>query len=394
MMDVKVALIGNLAGGASMMLTPLRAKGVDAHLFLARWESGLARPVNVERIFGERRVGWLHEYGCKHNRRLGPMIKTLQLILSQLSMFPTGLKLIHFDLVQSFTGSLFLSPFLIFLFGILRKRPYIACGTGSDIREVAVQDGLKGKWMRFFLGRAARTLLLNLDMVELMDKIGLKNAQFFPFMIDTEKFRPDVVKREYVPANQILFFMPSHLDWGVVDNAPGRNSTKGNDRFIRAFAKFVKTDGPAHAVLLERGPDRGIAKEMVAQLGISPYVTFLPELNKDELIRHFQMADIVVDQFDVGAFGTTGLEAMACAKPVMIYIKNHCADMCYPERPPVMNARTEDAIYEQMKIGANKNYREEIGQKAREWILRYHDSEKVADRLINVYEDILQNWKR
>jgi glycosyltransferase involved in cell wall biosynthesis len=227
-------------------------------------------------------------------------------------------------------------------------------------------------------------------MIELKDKLELKNAEFFPFGIDTEKYSPKQVERDYVPQGHLLFFMPSHLDWGVTDNKPGRNSTKGNDRFIRAFARYVKEYGNAHAVILDRGPDKEIAKQLVAELGISNSTTFLPEMHKRELVRHFQMADVVVDQFEVGAFGFTGLEVMACAKPVLIYLKNECVDQCYPERPPVLNARTEEQIYQQIILVSGKVFRDELGLKAREWILKYHDGRQVAERLIAHYQSIIR----
>ena len=391
-MNFKVALIGNLAGGAYMMFRPIRGKGVNSHLFLARSESGISRPEWENRQFLSQNLDFLHEYGRKQYPSVGSIMKLFQFFQNQLAFLSTCFELIQFDLIQSFTGSLFLSPFWILIFGVFRKKPYIACATGSDIREVALQRGLRGQLMRYFFRRAAKTLLLNLDMVEIKTKLGLNNAEFFPFMIDTQKFRPRFVRREYAPKRKILFFMPSHLDWGVTDNVPGRSSTKGNDRFICAFARYVKENDNAHLVILDRGPDREIAKQLISQLGISSCVTFLPEMQKEELVKHFRMADVIVDQFDVGAFGTTGLEAMACAKPVMIYIKNHCADQCYSERPPVLNAQSEKEIYQQISLLHDKNYREQIGRKARSWIIKYHDADRVADRLIGIYEDVLDYW--
>src|SRR5438128_2430023 len=104
------------------------------------------------------------------------------------------------------------------------------------------------------------------------------------------------------------------------------------------------------------------------------------------------MADVIVDQFDIGSPGVGALEAMACAKPVMIHLKDDCVAACYPEYPPVLKARTEDEIYAQIKLAVNPIYREEIARKAREWILRYHDWNIVGDRMICLYEDVLRNW--
>jgi len=63
--------------------------------------------------------------------------------------------------------------------------------------------------------------------------------------------------------------------------------------------------------LLIRGPDVEPTRRLVRALDLEDRVTFLPELRRPDLIRAMQEADLVVDQFDVGAFGTTALVAVA-----------------------------------------------------------------------------------
>ncbi|MBN2374458.1 glycosyltransferase family 4 protein [bacterium] len=391
---MRIAFIGNLAGNAYIWSKLLRKKGLSAELFISNQEW---KPAWEDKNFSNKGSNeWIHIYdntiidGLKIPKGLH---RGIRFIISRIYYHRLLLKLLEYDIVHSFTGSLFMSRSFVSEFGIRHKRPYIASATGSDIREMAFQEGRDGRLMRLFFQQAAKTLLLNLDMVDFYDRLSLKNAEFFPFMIDTQKYCVGNATREYSSDSKTLFFMASHLDWGVVDNANGRKSTKGNDRFIKAFARYLKDNGNAHAFILDRGPDKMIARQLVSQMGISSCVTFLPEMQKDELIKHFRLADVVVDQFDVGAFGTTALEAMSCAKPVMIYIKNQCADKCYPERAPILNAQTEDEIYVQIKLASNRTYREEIGQKAREWIMKYHDWEIVSSQLINIYEEVIYGRK-
>ncbi len=390
---MKIALIGNLAGVAYTWSKLLRRKGLAVDLYLTPWEWG---PDWEDTEFRSESNRWIHFYD-----RPAPRLEYLPIFRHRVSNLHRKVtanlllrELLGYDIVNSFTGSLFLSQDAIKAFGKERRKPYIACATGSDIREVAIQDGQAGKQMLQFFQQAARSLLLNLDMVEVRDELGLRNAEFFPYLIDFDKYCPDVVNKEYGSKNQTLFFMFSNLDWGVIDNAPRRSSTKGNDRFIRAFARYVKEHSDAYLMILDRGPDRELAKQLVSQLAISSFVSFLPEMRKDELVKHFRMSDVIADQFDVGALGVGALEAMACAKPVMIYLKSHCVAECYPEFPPILNARTEDEIYEQIKLASNRAHREEIARKARKWILKYHDWNIVADRLIRLYEEVSHDWKR
>ncbi len=385
----RVVLIGNLAGTAYAMLRPLARKGIDARLFVSRAEKTMALPQWEDPELKGSRPDWLHVYGPAPGGSAlgsGSIIRRLQSLLARID---TARRLLGADLIHSFTGSLFQSWLWVLLFGVLKLKPYIACATGSDIRELAQGSGARSVLMRLYFRRAARTLLLNLDMGPLADGLGLSNAEFFPFAIDTRKYSPQPVARRYGQEGELLFFMPSHLDWGVTDDAPGRNSTKGNDRFLRAFARALAEGARAHLVLLDRGPDRLVARELIEELGIAKSVTFLGEMPKNELVELFRMADVVVDQFDVGAFGATGLEAMACGKPVMIHINDQCAARCYAELPPVLNCRSEAEILDAIRRARDVAWREEIGQKARAFIVRHHDAEAVGDRLIELYARIL-----
>ena len=243
--------------------------------------------------------------------------------------------------------------------------------------------------MRLFFRRAARTLLLNIDMVDLPKTLGLPNARFFPFLIDTDKYSPQPVARTYGREDETLFFMPSHLDWGQTDRQPGRTSTKGNDRFIRALARYLKEGGRAKALILDRGTDQEAARRLVAELGLNEKVIFLPEMDKKGLIEHYRLADVVADQFDMGAFGTTGLEAMSCGKPLMIHIDRDRAERCYSAPPPVLYARSEEEILQRIRETADRDLLADMGRRARQWIIDHHQGRMLAQRLIALYEEIL-----
>jgi glycosyltransferase involved in cell wall biosynthesis len=383
---MRVAFIGNLAGGAYMMERAAAKHGIATTLFLSRNETGMARPRDAG---AQRPPLEIVEYGLPPDRRSLPqrLVRRLQHEMSMLTTVPA---LLRADLVQSFTGSLFLSPVWRLLFGRLQVRPYLAFATGSDLREVAALDKSRvGCRMLTFFRKARMTLLLNLDMVAVADRLGLSNARFFPFAVDTDMFQPLSVRRDYCPDDGLLIFMPSHLDWGETDNKPGRNSTKGNNRLLRAFARFLGAGRKGHLILLDRGPDRLAARRLVADLRLGSHVTWLAELTRPELVAHFNMADVVADQFDIGAYGTTTLEAMACAKPVLVYVDRECAARCYAELPPVLSVRSEEEILSSLLSMQDAGRRAALGRQARQWVVRYHDSEAVGRQLISLYRETL-----
>jgi glycosyltransferase involved in cell wall biosynthesis len=386
---MKVAFIGNLAGGGYMMARPVAARGVDVLFLLAPWEGPLANPAWEERVEADSRSFVVRRYGTLPLRG-GALAKFWARIQTAVSCAVKLPLLLRCDIVQSFTGSLFLSWAWLLAFGVLRLKPFIACATGSDLREVAAHDtGYHGWVFRFFFRRAAAVLLLNLDMPPIADRLRLDKARFFPFAVDTGYFRPQDVPRRYCDAQTLLVFMPSHLDWGVTDHAPGRSFTKGNDRVFRAFARFLAEGADGHLVLLDRGPDRAAARTMIDALGIGCHVTFAPQMTKSELLANLNMADVIADQFDVGAFGTITLEAMACGKPVLVHVDGPCALRSYGEPPPVLNVQSEDEILAALRDALDAGFRHSLGVRARDWVVRHHDADRVAARLMDLYGTLI-----
>jgi len=387
---MRVALIGNIVGNAYIWSKFLRQEGLAVDLFLRWKELGAMGPAWEEgRSEPEGLPDWIKVYEKSPPQARTAAGKWAEFVTSGFGGREAVSVLENYDLIHSFTGSLFFSPLAIWRFGVRRVRPYVGCATGSDIKEAALRPGPRGAGLRLFFRRAARTLLLNIDMIDLPKTLGLTNAQFFPFLIDTDKYSPQPPAQECAEGDETLFFMPSHLDWGQTDSQPGRTSTKGNDRFIRALARFLKEGGRARAFILDRGTDREPARRLVAELGLSEKVTFLPEMDKQSLIEHYRLADVVADQFDMGAFGTTGLEAMSCGKPLLIHIDGDWAGRCYSTPPPVLYARSEDEILQRIREAADARLRDELGRQAREWIIDQHQGSKSAQRLIALYEEIL-----
>jgi len=389
---MKVALIGNLAGVGYTTAKALRQIGVGAHLYIFGSSKGMELPSWEDEEVSQCMPDWIHIWAQAEqhpSKGLWKKIKTS--LVREISYFRTSWELLRkYDLLHSFTGTLFGLRWPIIFCGIFRLEPYIACATGSDLREVAaLYDNARGKLMRLFFKRANLTLLLNFDLVSLVERLNLKRSIFFPFLIDTDRYSPKAVENPYRKSGDELFFLhPSHLDWGIKDPGINRNSTKGNDRFIRAFAHFINEGGNGKVIMLYRGPDRELAKDMVQELGLQERIIWKNTLTKRELINHYNMVDVIADQFDAGSFGTTALEAMACAKPLMIYAKEECAKICYPELPPVVNCRSEKEIYQGIIKLRDSNFREKLAIEGRKWVVKNHSKEVVLKKLLEIYNEI------
>jgi glycosyltransferase involved in cell wall biosynthesis len=107
--------------------------------------------------------------------------------------------------------------------------------------------------------------------------------------------------------------------------------------------------------------------------------------NRD-VLRLFAAVDIVADQFIGGAYGYTALEAMACGKPVLCYVRN--TDMLLaPQKCPLIQT-TPETIEDVLRwCVVNRDRLAAIGRQGRNYVEKYHSVEAVAARLARLYLD-------
>jgi glycosyltransferase involved in cell wall biosynthesis len=376
---MKIAVLGNIAGVAQELVVGLRESGIQADLFMTGKEFAVAN---------EDLSGQLNFVGAKV-RILDPgqdSSRSGGRLISFFKKCSVAISLLRYDLIHSHTGSLCWStlPYLLYVKG--RLRPYLAFATGSDFREMARNDrGANGDLMRAFFRRADEVLLLNVDMLLFKDAIGFSKARFFPFVINEEKFAPRAVSVDR-NSRRLNLFMMSNLDFGITDNKLGRNSMKANDNVFRALAQFVGAGGQAHLTAVDRGADRDLAKQMVNDLALSEHVTFKAPLSEEERLQHLADADVVFDQFYLGAFGLGALETMSMGRPLVTFVDANAFERCYGTRPdPFLNAKDPGEICGALWRLTDPGVRGEYSRRARAFILECHSRATVIPQLLQLY---------
>ena len=264
----------------------------------------------------------------------------------------------------------------MYVYPLLRRLgwpPYINVATGSDLTERAIEKTTAGRIQRFTMRHAfAQGLPPFPDILRTAASMRLRNACMLPLahisLPDTLPAAPRLSSWRFRRSrDEFLILNPSRLDWGEADPGP-RASTKGNDRFIRALARFAsETQRDVQAVLLDRGADQENAKRLVRELGLDDVVTWGPPLSHGELFAAMAESDLVVDQFDVGAFGLTALEAFQVGRPVLTYVNETCERLVYDQNSPILNAHTEDEILARLHEAAESDQLERRTNAARHW---------------------------
>ncbi|MGH3117043.1 MAG: hypothetical protein ACRDQ2_08015 [Gaiellales bacterium] len=125
--------------------------------------------------------------------------------------------------------------------------------------------------------------------------------------------------------------------------------------------------------------------------GLDVELDIVEGLLHGEARRHYERADIVVDQLNAGWYGIFALEAMALGKPVLSYLRpepvQETERAMGVEVPivPVTKETLRDRIAE---LAASADERRRIGALSRTYVEHVHDADKGADRLIAIYNSL------
>lgn len=372
---MRVLLVGRIRKNGLAMAAALRSHGIECEILLPTDQ--------IEQVFGRipgQFPDWIRVYDSGPQSLRGKFARRFSLVSY----------LARFDVVHSRCLGVLGRQAMLRLLG----KPYVEHTVGSDMRELAVAPGETRKKVVEHYRRAAHVFVGQNDHLTICEQLGLTNYSFLPFIIDSESYFPDS-ERFVFPSREFVVFHPAHNDWTYRhgDRAPEkgndkyRNSSKGNDRLIRGFARLVRTGCRGLLIMLERGVDVAESKDLVCDLGIDEYVRWLPPMSSDELRRYYSSVDVVVDQFEVGTLGLISLDAMACGATVVTYLDETTATMAYGELPPIVNCRDENDILRSLSDLASSG-RDGPNYDARRWVLAHHGPEKVTRCLLRAYGSV------
>jgi glycosyltransferase involved in cell wall biosynthesis len=285
------------------------------------------------------------------------------------------------------------------------SQPFI-CYEHGTLREFPFEESPRGRLYSLCLKKAEKVIITNADCNQAADRLRLNNYVFIPHIIDDDLFRPGQspveteIKRK--TGCEYIFVAPSRHHWKNCPPGLENSWFKRNDILIRGLGRLFrnKPDLKATVIFFEWGQEVDLSKQLIHECGFSDKVVWKPILSKPAVKDYYNAADIILDQFNsgIGTFGAVVPEAMACAKPVILNYKEHLHHWCYPELPPAINAHDEAGIEaEIIRLISDKNYRLSVCERGRNWFTKYHSSDIVIRKMIDVYMNISEThgfrWK-
>lgn len=213
----------------------------------------------------------------------------------------------------------------------------------------AVSDEMKRKRIAKFARLADKIYSLNPDLLHVLPRA----TRFCPYAhIDLYEWL-EIKKGTDEMATPVVLHAPSH------------QGVKGTRFILEAVAK-LKSKGIAFDFMLIEGMSNSEAK------------------------KHYERADLLIDQLLAGWYGGLAVELMALGKPVICYLRDE--DLCLIPNEmradlPVINATptTLEEILEYW-LTEGRGELQKKGSISRRYVEKWHDPSKIAAELKHEYE--------
>jgi glycosyltransferase involved in cell wall biosynthesis len=129
------------------------------------------------------------------------------------------------------------------------------------------------------------------------------------------------------------------------------------------------------------------AVEQLRAEGLPVELVMVEGLPNEEARRIYEQADIVADQFLIGAYALFAIEGMALGKPVLCYLNPRFARH-HPEwaDAPILNTDPDALVDNLRRLVTDGDLRRELGARGPEYVRRVHSLEAVGIRLSDLYE--------
>jgi glycosyltransferase involved in cell wall biosynthesis len=387
---MRILILGNMANDGYAIAkglwemnleVDLAINSSDFGMALPEWEDGDIKnnidPYNIQR--DELKNTHITSQRIRHFDFLNKVPKKKALIAKIKSRIDLIKMMREYDIIEAHVPYCIYSQFS----GI----PYVTYDAGW-IRYLPYDTSIKGKIARRGYSKGKGLIMTNPDTFEISDRLSYldqKKIHFSPFAIDPNKYMPipnAELRNTFVKedSDELILFCPARQMW----------REKGNDKMITAFSKFVKVFPNSKFIMVAWSTDEYRSKKLVDDLGISDKVIWIKPVPKNQLIQYYNIADIVLDQFVLGSWGTSTPEAMSCGKPVLIFYKKEYILRAFGEEPPILNSYTEEDILSNLiKLAKDTDYRKDLGKKSRDWIMKTHSPKVVAKIHLEILESSL-----
>ena len=247
-----------------------------------------------------------------------------------------------------------------------------------------IQPTMNNLWNRYlvWMYKKAESLIYPTEFAHsLLHKLSKKDQPFMVISngINLEEFRPkelgDFHERFNIPSKKIKLLFVGRL-----------NPEKSIDTLIKAVPHIIKMYPDIHVMIVGGGHLRSKLEELVQNLGLKEYITFLGVVSEEDKIHAFNASDIFILPSLAELEGMVVLEAMACGKPIIISDAEMSASRFFVDGNGFLfKTLDHQHLAEQaLKLITDKDLRKKMSEVSSEKVKKY-DINKSVELLEEVY---------
>jgi glycosyltransferase involved in cell wall biosynthesis len=257
--------------------------------------------------------------------------------------------------------------------GHLAGKPYVATQMGGDIWLEGARDDVLGRLQRTGFRRASCVLVSNPWSYAHARRYGFNNLIYLPLTLNEEDYSPGLGRSR-------AEWEATGGDFFVLTAARSDNYYKGTDLGLRGFAQFSAKHSNARLVVVGWGNDLEATRARLGSLGIADTTIFLPVSGKRRMVDYLRSADCLLDQFRLGYYGATALEAAGCGLPIVMRIEHSQYDaICRTGAPPFLNADSSNDVADALESLISDQERRTLSARLhRDWFLGNHSGRAWA----------------
>lgn len=129
------------------------------------------------------------------------------------------------------------------------------------------------------------------------------------------------------------------------------------------------------------------ASETLSKCGVPMDLQMIEKVPRDEAIQRYAKADIIADQFCMGAYGMFALEGLALGKTVLTYLdQEHLGDPVF--NLPIVNANPDNLVRVLAVLLQVPELRSRIGNAGRAAVVRYQSIPALAEVWSQLYRHV------
>ncbi len=294
------------------------------------------------------------------------------------------------DWMPSFAGALLPVPFLWGPVGGGQRIPPALFPELDFKNRIVERARMSGQWFwrhNYFRTRAARraagVLVCNQEThAKLLPQS--RRIFFFPVNgISTNEFPPEP-ERGQRPKEDFRILFAGRLD-----------PIKGLGLGLRAFELFHKEYPGSVFEIVGSGPEEVRLKKFVSGRGLQSCVFFIPWQSRPELLKNMRGCDVFLFPSFRDGGGAVVVEAMSAGKPVIALDSGGPGYHIKPEWGLKIPPRNPGQVVRDMAESLARLYLDEglrfsLGQAARKRARDFYTWDRLGDRLLRIYEEILQ----